>query len=346
MRDFTGFKKGVNLGGWLSQCRLEKEHLENFITESDLRRIREFGLDHVRLPIDYPLIEAEDGTPLWEGYDYIDRCADWCEKYGLGLILDLHKTAGHDFSHAGGRTAFFESDDLQERFFSLWERLAKRYGSRNKIAFDLLNEVVDPAVSERWNRIAAQTIARIRQYAPNNWILVGGINYNHIFSVKNLLLPPDKRIVYSFHFYEPFIFTHQGAHWEKNMPSGFRIGYPLTAQEYKTSADQNCNGLYTGFLDRMQTVMSGGAPAVSEMLAQAFAEAVDIAEERDVPLYCGEYGVINLADISYALAWHEDMHALFLHFGMGRALWSYKRMDFGLVDAHYEEVLSRLLPLL
>ena len=141
-----GFYKGVNLGGWLSQCRLEKEHLENFITESDLKRIGEFGLDHVRLPIDYPLIETDDGTPLWEGYDYIDRCADWCEKYGLGLILDLHKTAGHDFSQAGGRTAFFESKDLQERFFSLWERLAKRYGSHNKIAFDLLNEVVDPAV--------------------------------------------------------------------------------------------------------------------------------------------------------------------------------------------------------
>ncbi|MCH5269234.1 MAG: cellulase family glycosylhydrolase [Lachnospiraceae bacterium] len=346
MREFTGFLKGVNLGGWLSQCRLEKEHLESFITEADLKCIKEFGLDHVRLPIDYPLIEAEDGTPLWDGYTYIDRCAEWCEKYGLGLILDLHKTAGHDFSQAGGRTAFFENDDLQERFFSLWERMAKRYGSCEWIAFDLLNEVVDPAVSESWNKIALRTIARIRQYAPQNWILVGGINYNHIFSVKNLLLPPDERIVYSFHFYEPFLFTHQGAHWEKNMPSDFRIGYPLTVEEYKTCADQNCNGLYTGFLDRMQAVMPRGCESVPEMLAEAFAEAVRIAEERDVPLYCGEYGVINLADIPYALAWHEDMHALFSRFGMGRALWSYRRMDFGLVDSHYEDALSQLLPLL
>ena len=36
MSKFKGFVRGVNLGGWLSQCGYEKEHLETFITEKDL----------------------------------------------------------------------------------------------------------------------------------------------------------------------------------------------------------------------------------------------------------------------------------------------------------------------
>ena len=91
MREFIGFKKGINLGGWLSQSSLEKEHLETFIVEKDLENIASMGADHIRLPIDYPLIETEEGSPIEQGYDYIDRCVSWCDKYGLNMILDLHK---------------------------------------------------------------------------------------------------------------------------------------------------------------------------------------------------------------------------------------------------------------
>ena len=58
MRIFTGFQRGVNLGGWLSQCvATTEEHFDNFITGEDIRRIAALGLDHVRLPVDYNWIE-------------------------------------------------------------------------------------------------------------------------------------------------------------------------------------------------------------------------------------------------------------------------------------------------
>ena len=63
MKQLTGFQRGINLGGWLSQCTPTKEHYDTFITEQDLRTIASWGLDHVRLPIDYVLVEQEDGTP-------------------------------------------------------------------------------------------------------------------------------------------------------------------------------------------------------------------------------------------------------------------------------------------
>ena len=52
MKQFYGYKNGVNLGGWLSQCGYEKEHIAGFITEADIDRIASWGCDHVRLPFD------------------------------------------------------------------------------------------------------------------------------------------------------------------------------------------------------------------------------------------------------------------------------------------------------
>ena len=209
MRDFPGFKKGINLGGWLSQSPLTKEHLDTFITEKDLQAIASMGADHVRLPVDYPLIETENGATIEEGYNYIDHCVAWCKANGLRMILDLHKTYGYAFGDAANCGSFFENPKLQERFLSLWDKFAARYGRYDFIAFDLLNEIVDPNVSDVWNDLAARAVARIRSIAPDTWILIGGTCYNSINTVKHILPPPDDKIVYSFHFYEPFLFRHK-----------------------------------------------------------------------------------------------------------------------------------------
>ena len=57
-----GFYKGVNLGGWLSQCDYSEDRLDNFIKEEDIANISSWELDHVRIPIDYNVLENEDGT--------------------------------------------------------------------------------------------------------------------------------------------------------------------------------------------------------------------------------------------------------------------------------------------
>lgn len=43
MNEFKGYRNGVDLGGWLSQCGYEKEHIESFITEADIARIASWG---------------------------------------------------------------------------------------------------------------------------------------------------------------------------------------------------------------------------------------------------------------------------------------------------------------
>lgn len=209
MRRLEGYQKGVNLGGWLSQGSLTKEHLDTFITEKDIERIASWGADHVRLPLDYENVETEDGTDIEAGYRYIENCVSWCRKYHLNMVLDLHKTYGYIFDNQDYSKDFFHSRKQQERFLNLWRKLIKRFAKdADIIMFELLNEVVSFDVVDEWNDLSSRAVKIIRETAPSAKILYGGVGYNAVTSIKKLLPPADENIVYNFHCYEPLIFTH------------------------------------------------------------------------------------------------------------------------------------------
>ena len=69
-----------------------------------------------------------------------------------------------------------------------------------------------------------------------------------------------------------------------------------------------------------------------------FKAALEAAEKNDAPLYCGEYGVIDLADNPSKIRWLKDIHTAFARFQVGHALWNYKEKDFGLVDDSFASV--------
>ncbi len=341
IRAFDGYRHGVNLGGWLSQCgQPDREHAETFITGEDLKAIAGMGLDHVRLPVDYFFLETDGGERVDIGPRAIDTCVERCEKLGLNVLLDLHKAYGYTFDPmdpGADRAAFFHRADLQERFIALWRYLAERYGRCPNIAFDLLNEVVLPEVAAPWNDIARRAIRAIHEIAPNVFTVVGGTRYNAVKSVPELDARVDDKVVYNFHCYEPLVFTHQGAYWVRNMPAELRLDYPGDPAAYEAAARA---------LD--PELAAGGSPAElgPDYFERLFAPALKHAEKSGVPLYCGEYGVIDRADPEAALRWLKDIAGVFDRRGIGRALWTYKQMDFGLTDPHYAPIRDRMIGLL
>lgn len=342
MKQFTGYMKGINLGGWLSQCKHSKQHYDTFITEKDIERISTWGLDHIRLPVDYELIETASGEYIEEGFKYIDNCLEWCKKYGLNMILDLHKTAGYSFDEFEESIGFFKSEELQNRFIALWHEFSKRYVKySDRLTFELLNEIVDKNVSEIWNRIAERAIKTIRQYSPDINILIGGVNNNSISTLKGLDIPYDEHVIYNFHFYEPTVFTHQSAYWVKDMPLDFTMTYPNEFAEVISKTKEYFPPMHSDIFkgvsfDKMD----------KSFFEKLFSEAVQIAEERNTSLYCGEYGVIDRADVESTLRWYSDINSTFEKFGIGRAAWTYKKMDFGITDEHYAPIFDKLIKLL
>ena len=128
MKPWNGFRKGINLGGWLSQSSLKKEHLDTFITKEDIKQIAEWGLDHVRLPIDYTLLQDKKGAAVETGFEYIDRCLQWCDEYNVNLIIEIHKIYGYYFLDGETDEGFFHNEKVIMRFINVWISIAKRYG--------------------------------------------------------------------------------------------------------------------------------------------------------------------------------------------------------------------------
>ncbi len=342
MKQLTGFMKGVNLGGWISQfAKYDKNHFDTFITEKDIDYIASLGFDHVRVPVDYNVLEDEDGTPKEDGFNYLKKCREWCEKNHLNMLIDLHECYGYSFDPLKkdmDREKFFYDDALQARFMNLWKRIATTFKDYpNQVAFEPLNEVVLVEVADAWNEIAGRYIHMIREICPEHIIIVGGVCYNNVQSVPKLDLPVDEKVVYNFHCYEPMVFSHQSAYWMEGMPLDFHIGYPKTLEEYRRTADELPCDL-------------GGAvfqPGIREIgpgfFEDIFAPAVEKAQKDGVCLYCGEYGVIDQADPEDRLRWMKDIHVAFEKYGIGHALWNYKQKDFGLVDESFASIKDRFI---
>ena len=312
-----GFYRGVNLGGWLSQCDYSDERLDGFITEEDFAQIAAWGFDHVRIPIDYNVIQNDDGSMKPEGLARVDRALAWCEKYGLRTVLDLHKTRGFCFDAGEHEEGFFESEKVQEYFYAVWECFAARYGAlHERVVFELLNEVTLREYLPAWKRISRACVRHIRAQAPETLILLGSYCWNSAQTLPELDAPYDERVIYNFHFYEPHIFTHQGAYWmDASFDRERRVSY----------------------------AESGVSEAwIEDFLAPAFRKAAEEGSE----LYCGEYGVIDVVPPEEALGWFRDLHAVLERHGVARSLWSYKQMDFGLTDARLDAVRDELLSLL
>ena len=342
MNSFKGFQRGVNLGGWISQFKdYDVGHFESFITEKDIADIASLGFDHVRVPVDYNVLEDEEGNEIPSGFGYLEHCRQWCEKNGLNMLIDLHECYGYSFDPLKkdmDRKKFFYDRTLQERFFNLWKRIAGMFsGYPDQVAFEPLNEVVLFEVRDAWNDVLRQYIKLIRSIAPESYIVVGGVFYNSVMTVKYLDVPVDDRIVYNFHCYEPTVFTHQGAYWQENMPLDFRIGYPKSVEEYRKLHEEiYCDRDSAIFMDGL----SGMGPGFFERI---FEPALEKARRDGVAIYCGEYGVIDKADNRSKIQWLEDINCAFEKYKIGRALWNYKEKDFGLVDSSFESIRQRFI---
>ena len=309
-----GFFKGINLGGWMSQCDYSEDRLNNFIKEEDIAKISSWGLDHVRIPVDYNVLENEEGVYKEDGFARVDKALEWCRKYHLNVVLDLHKTAGFSFDEGEKENGFFDSGVLQERFYRLWEEIARHYGqSADYVAFELLNEVTDPAFIDRWNKISHECIRRIRAIAPDTIILVGSYWNNSASAVKDLAAPYDDKTLYNFHCYEPLKYTHQGAGW---------LSHILNVEE------------------RFHFEESG---ITEEFFEELFSSAIEAAKKNNTELYCGEYGMIDVASPEDTLKWYEVINRVLDKHGIARAAWTYKEMDFGISDARMDGVREKLI---
>ncbi len=347
---YVNFKKGINLGGWLSQYDVNRadkfseeeklEHFKTFITENDIIRLSEWGADHVRLPFISDIVE-KDGEINEEYIFFVDRCIDWCEKYHMGVLLDLHEIEGHGYLPNDEVPPVLYDLRIQEKCIFIWRTLAQRYLKRKKpaIVFELLNEVHDPE-SYNWIKLYKRLVYEIRQIDPERMIMIGTNEANSPFRFVELDVLDDPNIVYNFHFYDPVVFTHQLAGFsEEQMAYGKKIHYPGKIPDFidflKGHKQWVDRYTHTEWNDRVD----------HDIMMKYLKNVISFQKHTDREIYCGEYGVVDQADISDRIAWLTDLQDFLTEHHIGRAYWNYKEMDFGIVDAEgneYNETLRKI----
>jgi endoglucanase len=194
----------VDLAGPESGFTLLEEWREQWITEADLAEIRALGFNSVRLPLHYaPLWDLGKGVPRPEGFAFLDRVVEWCERHRLWLFLDLHCAPGGqnagNISDSDGVARLYTETANQDATEAFWETIAARYRDRAAVGgYDLLNEPVwkhGADVAGLYERITRA----IRRVDGRHLIVVEGNTWASDFSIFGA--PFDRGLIFSFHKY-------------------------------------------------------------------------------------------------------------------------------------------------
>lgn len=310
-------RRGINLSHWFSQSReYSKAHLQKHTTAEDIALIRRMGFDHVRFPIEpAPLFNEADPTKLNTEYlKYLDDALDVMLAQQLAVIVDPHPA--DEF-----KVRLNKDDRHVEAFGKFWRALAEHLSTRDpeRVFLEVINE---PMVEDgyRWLGIQAKLIAAIRAGAPRHTIIAGGHRWSGPSELLFLEPYADRNIIYNFHFYEPFAFTHQGATWAgPNLSFYKEVPYPSTPEtvmkvmETVHDATARYNLLRYGE-DRWNLAR----------LDREIGMIASWAAKHGVPLTCNEFGAFRrFSRPSDRAAWIVDIRTVLEKHGIGWTMWDY-----------------------
>jgi aryl-phospho-beta-D-glucosidase BglC (GH1 family) len=214
------------------------------------------------------------------------------------------------------------SDEAAQRLVVLWRKLAAHYANRDpeRVFFEILNE---PEVDDtwRWAGIQAHVAAAIRQVAPRHTLIATGANYSSLHDLLKLDLLADGNVIYTFHFYEPHEFTHQGANWGVAWwSSTHSIPYPATTTGMQAFLDEVPNAadrsdLENYFLDGWN----------AQHIQSLIDEAADWSRAHHVPVICNEFGAYRAYSDPVSRAnWIRDTRTALETDGIGWTMWDYR----------------------
>ncbi len=317
-------RHGINTSSWFAQSSdYSVQRLRTFTTPDDIRLISQLGFDHIRLSIDAePLLawqrKQENGTAFMGELDAIVKLA---VEQKLAVIIDIHPETRY-------KQTLLQGTESVQRFATLWRALATHFAPLDPdlIFFEIMNEPEQPDTF-RWQGIQSLVADQIRSAAPANTIIACGARWSGLEDLLQLEPLPLTNVIYTFHDYEPFAFTHQGATWTDPAVQPLRnVPYPSTPENVARNIQQEPT-LAGQFFVQQYGLARWDAHRIDVTLS--FAE--QWSQLHHEPVYVGEFGVHRpYADPAMRAQWLRDMRTLMEKHHLGWAMWDYQD-NFGAV---------------
>jgi endoglucanase len=128
----------------------------NWLTESDVHKMKCVGANTLRIPMNANVIQPRDSQPSRPPYRYdpagwliLDSLVRWCDRYHMGIIWDMHGAPGSQngqnisdgVGNQAGSLLWTDTTTYWPRCIDLWFKIADRYKNEKCIVgYDLLNE--------------------------------------------------------------------------------------------------------------------------------------------------------------------------------------------------------------
>ena len=317
--------RGFSLTGWFDEPVARPPDLVR------LRALARRGFTHVRLPVaaESVMTRFSSRTEIAARRRAIGTGLDALAAAGLAVVVDLH---------GGDRLGdLFRRDPkaAREAVIEAWGVLGPLVEARvaRKVSAEVLNE--PPLDDAAWRPMQAAIVAAMRREMPTATFVVSTGGPQRVEHLTASAPIADRNTVYAVHYYDPMVFTHQGADWIRPDPIGWLhdVPFPIRAGDPRFAA-------------LLASFRATGPKRVADYLASLSGRSFGVAGiERDMralgawsrahgrAVVIGEFGVYrDHAAPADRVAWLAAVSAAAAKNCIGWTHWEY-RDGFGFVDA-------------
>jgi len=310
--------RGNNVSWLLSEERMA------WATDAAIAELRDGGFRHLRLQVSVPMI-APTGQVSTAALAEVRVVVNRITAAGLGVVLSPHELPSSLWSDPA---ALAELDS----------RLAAAMSSTDPelVFLEVANEP-SYTTAQAWNPIQRQVLAAMRAAAPDHTLIAAAnlritqYEWDAVAAATAMDVIPDGNVVYSYHFYEPFPFTHQGTAWAwpplqhlrdlpyPSAPSNVAQALVVDPTPGSTTSQEEAN------VATARAVLAdyGEQRWDAARVAARMAVVSEWAQGVGVPLYVGELGAYpyETSDHASRHRWLADVRRTAEAAGSGWAVW-------------------------
>lgn len=279
--DTFNTKRCMNMGNALEAPN--EGDWRHTIKAQSFERIAQAGFDTVRIPVRWSTHTggAPDYTIDEKFFGRVSEVIDQALSNNLQVILNIHH---------------FEKlneapKENYKKFIALWSQIAERYKSLpESVYFEIINEPTGNFKGDLMRQIVKMAFDKIRDTNPTRILIMGGDNWSGLDSLPTIPAIEDPNQVYTFHYYDPFKFTHQKTSWTE--------------------------------LKNSRTV-KWGSRADKKALKAAAKYAAAAQASTGIPIFLGEFGAYEKAPYKDVVAYTDATREAFENAGISWCAWSY-----------------------